>query len=63
MTPAMVHSGQVERVREQRKQVLKAANNTHPERFVRGISSPEPLPEALWIKPPKITKEDAKLLH
>lgn len=39
-TPYMVHYGQAERVREQRKQVLQAAYNTHSERFVRGISAP-----------------------
>ncbi len=54
MTPAIVHYGQAPRVREQRKQVLTTAYNAHPERFVRGISAPEPLPEAVWINPPKI---------
>jgi putative transposase len=63
MTPFMVHYGQVEHIREQRKQVLAAAYNAHPERFVRGISSPEPLPEAVWINPPKNEKEDTKPLH
>ena len=63
MTPFMVHYGQAERVREQRKQVLEIAYNAHPERFVRGISSPEPLPEAVWINPPNTKKEDTETLH
>ena len=63
MTPYMVHYGQAECVRAQRKQVLETAYNAHPERFVRGVSSLPPLPEAVWINPPKIRKEDTKLLH
>lgn len=63
MTPYMVHYGQAERVREQRKQVLTLAYNTHPERFVRGLPALEPLAEAVWINPPKSTKEDTEKLH
>ena len=31
---------------------LRAAWSHHPERFVRGIPKPLPLPEAVWINPP-----------
>ena len=63
MTPYMVHFGQAEHVREQRKLVLAAAYNVHPERFVKGIPSLAPLPQAVWINPPKTTKEDSERLH
>ena len=32
--------------------VLNTAWTTHPERFVRGVPKPKPLPEAVWINPP-----------
>ena len=38
--------------RGQRGQTLQAAWTRHPERFVRGIPKPDPLPEAVWINPP-----------
>ncbi len=63
MTPFMVHYGKAETVRGQRLQVLDAAYRTHPERFVKGIPALPHLPEAVWINPPKTTKEDIELLH
>ncbi len=52
MTPAMVHSRLAEGVREQRTTVLAAAYVAHPERFVRGVPRPAPLPAMVWINPP-----------
>jgi len=52
LTPASVHFGQAQQVREQRQQTLQAAFALHPERFVRGLPKPQPLPEAVWINPP-----------
>ncbi len=63
MTPAMVHYGQAERVREQRKQVLSDAYNAHPERFVRGLPALESLTQAVWINPPQSMKEDTEKIH
>ena len=63
MTPGMVHYGKAETVREQRKQVLKIAYTAHPERFVRGVSTPPTLPDAVWINPPKPVQEDIAELH
>jgi putative transposase len=40
MTPAIVHHGLVEPIQTQRQQVLQAAYQAHPERFVRG----QPIP-------------------
>lgn len=58
MTPAMVHYGRSEAIRDQRAQVLEAAYAATPERFVRGLPQPPELPAAAWINPPK-TQEDA----
>lgn len=55
MTPAMVHYGTAERVREQRLQVLDAAYRAHAERFVNGPPDLPQLPRAVWINPPKTT--------
>ena len=58
MTPATVHYGLAETVREERAQVLAAAYVAHPERFVKGLPKPPQLPEAVWINNPK-SREDA----
>lgn len=58
MTPATVHYGRAEKVREDRARVLAAAYAAHPERFVRGVPTPPQLPTAAWINPPA-TQEDA----
>ena len=39
------------------------AYNALKERFVRGISSPELLPDAVWINTPQNKKEETELLH
>lgn len=64
MTPAMVHYGRAEQVREQRLQVLDAAYRAHPERFVKGRPNlPEP-PKAVWINPPKLIQPaEYEVLH
>jgi putative transposase len=53
MTPGMVHYGKAERVTRQRQIVLASAFNIHPERFVRGMSTPPLLPDSVWINKPK----------
>lgn len=52
MTPAMVHHGLADAVYAHRQQVLQAAYETHPERFVRGIPTPPELPREVWINQP-----------
>ena len=52
LTPAAVHTGRAETVRQQRQVVLQQAYQAHPERFVRGQPQPTKLPEAVWINPP-----------
>ena len=44
------------------KQTLRAAWSHHPERFVRGIPKPLPLPEAVWINPPCHNPQQERLL-
>jgi len=52
-TPADVHYGRAELVRQQRAVVLNAAYAEHPERFVRKPPEPPALPTAVWINEPK----------
>ena len=52
LTPDDVHHHRTQNVLDQRGRSLQAAWTRHPERFVRGIPKPDPLPEAVWINPP-----------
>jgi putative transposase len=52
-TPADVHHGRAQAVREHRAAVLSAAHAAHPERFVNKHPEPPALPEAVWINKPK----------
>ena len=52
LTPDDVHHGRATDVLSQRERTLQAAWAAHPERFVRGIPKPSPLPAAVWINPP-----------
>ncbi|MBM3811371.1 MAG: IS3 family transposase [Acidimicrobiia bacterium] len=53
LTPHMVHYGLAADVLDSRQRVLTAAFQQHPERFVRKPPRPAPLPDAVWINPPK----------
>lgn len=53
MTPAAVHCGQAETMREQRQQILEAAYAAHPERFVHGEPKAPALPQEVWINKPE----------
>ena len=53
LTPADVHAGRAETVRQKRQAVLQRAFEAHPERFVNGEPRPGQLPVAVWINPPK----------
>jgi len=52
MTPAVVHDGRADTMRDARHQVLLTAYAAHPERFVRKPPQPPILPHAVWINPP-----------
>jgi putative transposase len=53
LTPEVVHYGRAESVIKERQQVLSAAYAAHPERFVKKMPTPQPVPEAAWINQPK----------
>jgi len=56
MTPAMVHHGLADAVCAHRQQVLQAAYEAHPERFVSGVPTPPALADEVWInRPPSDT--------
>jgi putative transposase len=56
LTPADVHFGRAAQRIADRAQVLAAAHQAHPERFVRGVPTPQPAPTAVWINKP-VTQE------
>jgi putative transposase len=59
LTPAVVHTGRAETVRQQHQAVLRQAYQAHPERFTKGLPRPAKLPEAAWINAPKATSTAA----
>lgn len=61
LPPAVVHYGLAEQVIQERSQVLAAAYQEHPERFVRKPPTPIALPQAAWINRPEPETEQ-KLL-
>jgi putative transposase len=54
LTPATVHYGQADAVRQQRQVVLAAAYAQFPQRFVRGEPIVRGAPDAVWINPPVV---------
>ena len=59
-TPADVHYGTADAIRDKRAGVLTDAYAAHPERFVRKPPDPPALPAASWINPPGDTEEAAQ---
>jgi putative transposase len=55
LTPETVHYGRAEQAITARQQILRAAYEAHPERFVRRAPTPPALPQAVWINPPRET--------
>lgn len=53
LTPFDVHHGLAERRLADRQAALRHAFAATPERFVRGVPSPPPLPQAVWINRPR----------
>ena len=56
LTPETVHYGQATQAIAARNKVLHAAYEAYPERFVRKKPTAPPLPEAVWINPPKLAE-------
>jgi putative transposase len=57
LTPAMVHYGESDHVLDSRSEVLQAAFQRHPERFVSGPPKRLQLPTEVWINPPQKAQE------
>jgi putative transposase len=57
LTPATVHFGQAPEVLAARQLTLDVAYAAYPDRFVHGAPQPQPLPDAVWINPPKPIQE------
>jgi putative transposase len=53
LTPASVHYDQAPQILDQRQQVLQAAYEAHPERFVQGQPQVATLPTEVWINRPQ----------
>jgi putative transposase len=54
MTSAMVRRDLADAVCAHRQQVLRAAYEAHPERFVRGMPTPPAIPNEVWINKPQV---------
>lgn len=52
LTPEDVHYGRASGIIEDRKEVLRAAYEKHPERFKGRMPTPASLPDAVWINKP-----------
>ena len=59
-TPADVHYGLAEAIRDKRAGVLNTAYTAHPERFVRKAPEPPKLPDTSWINRPDQPEEDTR---
>jgi putative transposase len=59
-TPRQVHYGLAQVAFESRAKTLAAAFNAHPERFVKGLPMPKPVPTAVWINPPVVSKPQSE---
>ena len=52
LTPALVHFGETQAAQAHRQEVLDAAYQAYPDRFVRRPPKPLPLPSEVWINKP-----------
>jgi putative transposase len=63
LTPEAVHYGLAQDIQIARGEVLRAAYEAHPERFVKRIPVPPILPEAVWINKPKLLPVTDEKIH
>jgi len=52
-TPADVHYGRLEQIRQTRQAALNAAYQRHPNRFLQKPPEAAAPPQAVWINPPE----------
>lgn len=62
-TPESVHYGFAKDVQKARGEVLRAAYEAHPERFVKKAPVPPSLPDAVWINKPKPVPVSEEKVH
>jgi len=62
LAPEVVHYGKAPEILREREKVLIAAYTAHPERFVAKAPASKPLPDAVWINPPKSASSREGLL-
>jgi putative transposase len=60
LTPSCLHQGRAPEVLEKREATLKIAFEKTPERFVQGLPKALQAPQAVWINPPKTTRQEHK---
>lgn len=63
LTPSAVHYGLAEQTQKARGEVLSAAYDAHPERFVRKRPAPPSVPVAVWINKPKTALVSEEAVH
>ena len=52
LTPAVVHSGQADKILQERARIMAVAHSRNPERFVHGFPVVKPFPRKVWINKP-----------
>lgn len=60
LTPEQVHYGMDTEILQQRSHVLEMAYKEHPNRFKGKIPKPLPVPQSVWINPPKLPETHEK---
>lgn len=63
LTPETVHYGLAKDIQAARGEVLLAAYEAHPERFVKKVPVPPSVPEAAWINKPKLIPVSEEKIH
>jgi putative transposase len=63
LTPEAVHYGLAKDMQIARGEILRAAYELHPERFVKRMPVPPILPEAVWINKPKMLPVNEEKIH
>jgi putative transposase len=63
LTPEALHYGFAKDIQIARGEILRAAYESHPERFVKKIPVPPLVPEAVWINKPKLLPVSEENIH
>jgi len=63
LTPEAMHYGLAQDIQIARGEVLLAAYEAHPERFVKRIPVPPLVPAAAWINKPKLLPVSEGKIH